>query len=719
MTQLRQPLARVTLLMALALMSVAAFLYSVGGQDYAHLGDDWTLLGFFLLGVALILYRRHSDDAAVDTQPTEAVRQSRWQLRPIPVIAGIILLVIFAEISGNFFDPSPLDGAPSWVQLLLWIAGPLLMGWGFAGGNPVRAVRRLRPDWVLILIIIIAFAVTAYDLDAIPYFVDEVHFANPVTHFWAAPDVELLLPFSSVAAFPYLYPYFQWFGVNVLGRTFEGLRIVSVLFGTLNVLALYLLARALFGRRVALMAALLLAVFPPHLQFSRLALNNIADPFFGMMTFVFILRGLRRNSTADFAWAGVFLGYTQYFYEGGRLLYPVLVGVWFAALFGVGFVAPLVRESHDLINSFFSRKQNQKRHLTFDSDQTSDSGGSNLRFFGVTFFAKKVTNLSETHLRRGMVVMVLVAVFVGMPVYYTIAGEGEELAARMQSAGVTNRTMRYIHTPGALFEHFQNRFYESYLIHVALPEASLYYAGETALILGVVLPFFLTGLALLLWRFYTPAATLILLWIGLTWLGNTLLQESRISARYVVAFPAVVMVIAVGVDAVVNMLLTSRRARNLTVFAAVMALAALQVTYFYGTHIDTFNAQFVAKMRRDAHDALIRGSHLPPDTDVYLIGDPTISSYDARVMMHYLQPAANVLLYSKEEFDEFSMQLALPTRNQAYFVQSDDLKTISMINSYFPTLVGPIFSERDLPPEQQYVLYFVPADRSQAVPTAE
>src|SRR5690606_6634794 len=76
------------------------------------------------------------------------------------------------------------------------------------------------------------------------------------------------------------------------------------------------------------LAALILATLPTHVHFSRLALNNAADPFFGTMALALLARGMHSHRAADFAMAGAFLGLTQYFYEGGRLVYPILTLIW-------------------------------------------------------------------------------------------------------------------------------------------------------------------------------------------------------------------------------------------------------------------------------------------------------------------------------------------------------------------------------------------------------
>ena len=117
----------------------------------------------------------------------------------------------------------------------------------------------------------------------------------------------------------------QAWGVGLLGRNLEGLRILSVIVGTLGIPALYFLAKELFDRKTALLAALMPGRFPPHIQFSRIALNNIVDPLFGTLALAFLVRGLKYNRPLDYALSGAALGLTQYFYEGGRLLFPALI----------------------------------------------------------------------------------------------------------------------------------------------------------------------------------------------------------------------------------------------------------------------------------------------------------------------------------------------------------------------------------------------------------
>jgi len=71
------------------------------------------------------------------------------------------------------------------------------------------------------------------------------------------------------------------------------LRAVAIAAGTLTVLLLYLFAREHFGPRVALLAALFMAVSPWHLLYSRVGFRAILAPPFAILTVALFLRALQ------------------------------------------------------------------------------------------------------------------------------------------------------------------------------------------------------------------------------------------------------------------------------------------------------------------------------------------------------------------------------------------------------------------------------------------
>ena len=134
---------------------------------------------------------------------------------------------------------------------------------------------------------------------------------------------------------------FAWPAVSmrILGDTVYGLRMSSVIVGTLTLIPFYALARLLFGRTTALMATFLLAVSHPFIALNRLGINYTHTTLFEVVTFYFLLRGLRSGKWWDFAASGLFMGAGLYLYYASRLV-PFIV---------LGFLAYLAVARRDLI----------------------------------------------------------------------------------------------------------------------------------------------------------------------------------------------------------------------------------------------------------------------------------------------------------------------------------------------------------------------------------
>ncbi len=117
--------------------------------------------------------------------------------------------------------------------------------------------------------------------------------------------------------------------MRVFGESVAGLRALSALVGTLTVLTTFLLARELWGRRVAWLAAVLLTCSHFHVHFSRLGSNQIADGLFVTLALWLLWRGLRSRQAIYFALAGAVVGLGWYGYFGARLV-GVIVALYLA-----------------------------------------------------------------------------------------------------------------------------------------------------------------------------------------------------------------------------------------------------------------------------------------------------------------------------------------------------------------------------------------------------
>jgi 4-amino-4-deoxy-L-arabinose transferase-like glycosyltransferase len=639
----------------------------------------WMLLGGVLLGAALWLTRRSSDLPAVSGQALTRAR-TRW----LPAGLGIAALTALAAANGNGARTEWLSRMPASTQFVLLCGGIALLVRGL-GGSPARfspsslsshagkramqwlapLERRLREpcdrrELLLVAgITLLALVLRTWKLGGTVHaFVDELNFATAVREFWLAGDVKLLRPITEVVAFPRLYPYGQSMTVWLLGRNLAGLRLVSAILGTLTVPALYLLTRTLFDRTTAAVAAALLATFPPHLHFSRLALNNVADPFFGTLALACLARGLHSNRHLDYTLAGVMLGLTQYFYEAGRVVFPVLALTW------TGIGALIWRPRPPL---------------------------------------------------RGLLITTVAAAIVAAPVYTTLLSLHTPLVARAQAVTFPRTYWRdlLLSSPGspALQGHLRH-IGSTFLIYASQHEASFYYAGQTPFVLVILAPALLLGAFVALWKARQSGPLLPLLWVGTTSLGNSFMVAGQDSPRYVTVFPALALLCAVGLRTTLALLWPDGlrpRARAVLLAALVIAACAGQAWYYFDVHVPLFNVQYrEAKRDRDLDDALFRSVGFPPGTQVHVISAVRCDPRYATQALQFLADGLDVDTLTPRDLSlEYLWDLPR-TVDHAFFIEPDDETTLKLLRLFF-ALDLPAYTSYDIPADKQFVLYYAPA----------
>lgn len=118
--------------------------------------------------------------------------------------------------------------------------------------------------------------------------------------------------------------------VAIFGISPYGVRLPSVIFGILSVLVLYLLVRELGSLRLAEIAALVLAVSPWHVHFSRVALEVSPLIFFVITGLFFFLKSF--NNSKYFLISVFLFGLTPWIYSPAKLFMPLffitLVFLW-------------------------------------------------------------------------------------------------------------------------------------------------------------------------------------------------------------------------------------------------------------------------------------------------------------------------------------------------------------------------------------------------------
>lgn len=545
-------------------------------------------------------------------------------------------------------------------QFAFLVLGLAAVAWGLGGGR-WRAPRLPRGEVIAVAgVTLLALVLRVWALgDAVRLFVDELNFTVAIQGFWQADDVELLAPITHVVAFPRLYTYWQAQVVALAGRDLAGLRLTSAVLGTLTIPALYGLARTLFDRRTALIAALLLAVFPPHIHFSRLALNNVADPLVGTLALACIARGLRSGQRMDFALGGVCLGLTQYFYEGGRLIFPALVVLWL--------------ESGALL---------WRRRPGWQQAGTA----------------------------------LLAAVLAAAPVYYVLWARGLPFTARVNDTRLNAEYWRdvLVSSPGdTLFQAHLMHIKETFLVYVNRPESSFFYAGNTPLVLVTLVPALLLGVFAALGRGRAPGMLLPVGWVALTSLGNSFLVANMHAPRYVVAFPALALLCALGVRCTLGLVWPDGarpRARRVLLALLLSTLAALNVAYYFDGHVPLFNRQLRAiKPYPDGEDAIFRALDFPPGTELHLISDPAFNAAYARAMLNFLgRSDLAVETLTPDDVTPSYLAGLDRTDDHAFFVERGDTATLATLRQHVALGPPQYTTNATIPPDRELVLYYAP-----------
>jgi 4-amino-4-deoxy-L-arabinose transferase-like glycosyltransferase len=648
-------------LLAIGFMSLSALRFQSGNPEAdLAVGVFWSLLGVMALGIAM---------AAQKAEPIISLSES--SLSPDHshagiTLSGIVLLMTFAEINGQVLNLPFLRGITLDIQFLVFCAGISLLVWGFSGAAGLRIPKLRAVQWRLIMpvisVFLLALLLRSWNLGtSINGLVDE---ALAIDHVFVAESnrtsalAEPLSRFSSTL----IYSYLESKVVGLIGHNFAGLRATSALIGSLNIVALYLLAEALFDRKTAFIAALLLTVFPPHIHFSRIAIANIADPLFGTLALAFMARGIKSNRRVDWTAAGAALGLTQYFFEGGRLFFPPLLVLWIVML---------------ILCLSFKRLQ---------------------------------------ILWRGMVVMFLTVMFVGMPVYYTIFARDVSRIARLEVSGLDMNYWQQLLSGefhfGKIEELFQ-RVSLPFQVYVHRPENGMYYGGQEAMILAYLVPAFLLGTAYIFWRWKSPIC-IVLLWLIATPLGNSLLRESIVYARYTVVFPAIALTIAVALRYVLAMLWRGepRRSYNLFLLLITAAIGIAQVQYYFGVHLAAFNHSLRdSKPYRDGFDAIMRTADLPANIKIYIVSNPANDQSTLRMLLAFLHTSADNMTVSTLLTDELTADFLtqLPANeNYAFFVEPDNDAIVHLLSQFFD-LGEPQLSPYPIPHDKEYLLYYIPA----------
>jgi hypothetical protein len=338
---------------------------------------------------------------------------------------------------------------------------------------------------------------------------------------------------------------------------------------------------------------------------------------------------------------------------------------------------------------------------------------------------------------RGFLTMLIVALLIGAPVYFTLIGAHSSLSGRYDDSGLGTSYWRQLAADGITpvdLLRFGQHMLVPFQIYVAHPDLSAYYGGSQALVLEYLVPFFLFGCFYLAWR-YPALAFVIPLWIAATALGNGLLRDVLVSSRYEEVLPALAIAIAVGVRYLFAFFLpdlpdgnsgrlrgalpgvNTGRLRQTVPVVAFGVIAVAQVNYYFGEHLYNFTYQVrEEKPYRDSIDAVGRAVTLPGNTQIYLVAKPVPDQNVPRNWLGFLSRDGDPsryfpLLTIAPDVISPKFLLNLPHGvNYAFFVAPDATSAIAQIERYFPGVLPPQYSPWAIPPTKEFVLYFVPSE---------
>lgn len=114
---------------------------------------------------------------------------------------------------------------------------------------------------------------------------------------------------------PPLYNYMTAFFISILGFKELAVRFSSIIFGTLTILVGFFFAKELFGRKVGIITAAILAVNPYSVIINRLAYLDTTLTFFLLLTVLFFIRFVKYKRTKDISLTWLFAGlsvFTKY-----------------------------------------------------------------------------------------------------------------------------------------------------------------------------------------------------------------------------------------------------------------------------------------------------------------------------------------------------------------------------------------------------------------------
>ena len=129
-------------------------------------------------------------------------------------------------------------------------------------------------------------------------------------------------PYTPTARRGPTYPLFLAGIYLLFGRNYTVVRVIQAIVSSMTCLVGYLIARDIFGKKIGLISALIMALFPPLMYYDGHILTETLFTFMLAVTVLLVVKGLEHRSTVMYSIAGMFLGMTA-LCRPTALLFPI------------------------------------------------------------------------------------------------------------------------------------------------------------------------------------------------------------------------------------------------------------------------------------------------------------------------------------------------------------------------------------------------------------
>ncbi|HEX5415651.1 MAG TPA: glycosyltransferase family 39 protein, partial [Chloroflexota bacterium] len=293
---------------------VGAVLLALVGQHTLAGGRlDSVALGVPLLAIAAIIAFTIREDELPEAPAVPAPgaawlsRLKSGPLRDDVVIALVCWLAALAIFGAETGAIRNLAGALYLVAIALGLVVALRLDPREQAPGTTPHERHQRA--LLGGIVLVAAFFRLWRLDSLPWglWYDEAAHGLDVIRILGDPSYRPVY-LQSIVPEPALHWYFDAAFVALLGPNPLALRLSAMVAGLVAVVAIFLLARRLFGWRVGVVAAALLAVSSWHVDFSRVMFNAIWSDALNLLAAYFLVKALQAGRFRDYALAGLCIG---------------------------------------------------------------------------------------------------------------------------------------------------------------------------------------------------------------------------------------------------------------------------------------------------------------------------------------------------------------------------------------------------------------------------